>query len=294
MIVAKKWARAHCPRATSVWQLDQMGYGEAVSRKPCTWLRSLDLPHTPAADVKTNPRKPRYQALADDIRGKLMRGAYQDISFPTESVLCKTYGVSRFTVREALRALQSEGLIQRKRGAGTIIRPAAARGGALHQPLSNVAEILQYARDTQFEFAPLGLVKLPKALVDAIDVDALGRWFAFRGIRCTEGMGKPIARTDAYIHRDFAAIIDQIHPGDETIFRQIGRLSGRQVASVTQDIQAVSASRELADALSVAVRTPCLRILRCYFDSESRLMEISASHHPGDRFAYAMHIEVDT
>jgi len=251
------------------------------------------LPHTIAADVKANPRKPRYQALADDIRQKLLSGAYPEGEFPTESVLCKRYGVSRFTVREALRALQTEGLIQRKHGAGTIIRPAAARGGALHQPLSNVGEILQYARDTHFSFALLGSVKLPKTLIEAIDVETSGKWFAFRGIRHSAGLAKPIARTDAYLHRDFANIVDQIHPGDETIFRQIARLSGRHVASVTQDIQAVSASRELAEALGIPLRAPCLRILRCYLDSAGRVIEISASHHPGDRFAYAMHIEVD-
>ena len=35
------------------------------------------------------------------------------------------------------------------------------------------------------------------------------------------------------------------------------------------------------------------RILRCYFDLKGRLFEISVSHHPGDRFAYAMHIDVE-
>ncbi len=251
------------------------------------------MPDTKVPDIKADQRKPRYQALADDIRLKLASGAYQGGAFPTESVLCQRYGVSRFTVREALRALQSEGLIQRKRGAGTIIRPAAARGGALHQPLSNVGEILQYARDTQFSFAPRGLITLPRALAEAIDADTGGRWFAFRGIRHSAGMGKPIASSEVYIHRDFAAIIDQIHEGDETLFRQLGRLSGRHVASVTQDIQAVSATREIADTLQIPPRAPSLRILRCYLDGEGRVMEISASHHPGDRFAYAMHIEVE-
>ncbi len=247
---------------------------------------------TVAADMLAEKRRPRYQILADEIREKLLDGGYPAGAFPTENILCARYHVSRFTVREALRTLQDEGLIQRKRGAGTIIRPAAARGGALHQPLSNVGEILQYARDTRFAFAPMGLALLPKVLVEAIDVDASGKWFAFRGTRNSGADGSPIAHSDAYVHRDFAAIIDQIHPGDETIFRQIARLTGRQVTSVTQDIQAVAASREIAQALGVAARAPCLRILRCYLDRAGQVMEISASHHPGDRFAYAMHIEV--
>jgi GntR family transcriptional regulator len=89
---------------------------------------------------------PRYKELADELRREILRGDYAPDRFPTENALCKRYGVSRFTVREALRALQAEGLIARKRGSGTVIQPAVARGGALHQPLSNVGEILQYAR----------------------------------------------------------------------------------------------------------------------------------------------------
>ena len=37
----------------------------------------------------------------------------------------------------------------------------------------------------------------------------------------------------------------------------------------------------------------CLRILRCYHDQDGRMFEMSVSHHPGDRFAYSMHIDVE-
>ena len=49
----------------------------------------------------------------------------------------------------------------------------------------------------------------------------------------------------------------------------------------------------MASELKVARRSPCLRILRCYYDTTGRLFEISTSQHPGDRFAYAMHMDVE-
>lgn len=240
----------------------------------------------------TAARKPRYQELADDLRGGIARGDFPG-GFPTENALCTRYGVSRFTVREALRALQAEGLIERKRGSGTVIQPAAARGGALHQPLSNVGEILQYARDTKYEFAPRGVAPLPKGIAEQLGIAAGGRWSHFRGLRTGGGVPAPIALTDAYIHADLAEAAANVKPGESTIFRQLERLAGVKVAGVTQDIQAVAASASVADALGIARRAPCLRILRCYLDAGGRILEISASHHPGDRFAYAMHIEVD-
>ncbi len=238
-------------------------------------------------------RQPRYLQLADELRAEVLGGAFPH-GFPTESALCTRFGVSRFTVREALRTLSGEGLIERKRGSGTIIQPPSARGGALHQPLSNVGELLQYARDSRYEFERLPTSGLPRAYAEQLGMVAGGRWFRFRGVRLPADGGDAIALTEAFLHADLGGIVDAIQPNaGETIFRQVEQLAGVKVARVTQDIQACAATGDLALALGVARRSPCLRILRCYFDAEGRVFEISASHHPGDRFAYAMHIEVD-
>ena len=236
---------------------------------------------------------PRYRELADELRGEILRGDYDPSRFPTENVLCKRYGVSRFTVREALRALQAEGLIARKRGSGTVIQAAVARGGALHQPLSNVGEILQYARNTRTTFELMGDAPLPRGIAQQLDLIAGGRWTKFRGLRTRAGSSEPIATTDAYVHESLRAVAGRIEPNQDTIFRQLERLGGVKIASVTQDIQAVAASAEVARALAVPKRSPCLLILRCYRDAQGQILEISANHHPGDRFAYAMHIEVE-
>jgi DNA-binding GntR family transcriptional regulator len=239
-------------------------------------------------------KKPRYLVLADLLRADILKGNYgEEETFPTESALCEEHGVSRFTVREALRKLQSEGLISRRRGSGTVIQPAAARGGALHQPLSNVGEILQYARDTPFVFTERGTAPLPKRYADLIGIEPGGDWCHFRGIRKREGDDRPIALTDAYIHQDLSEAAKKIETARSTIFQQLEELTGISVARVTQDIQAVPAGGSVAEQLKVPRRSPCLRIMRCYLDAANRIFEISVSHHPGDRFAYAMHIDVE-
>ena len=231
--------------------------------------------------------------LAEELRGEITRGVYAPNGFPTESELCKRYSVSRFTVREALRALQAEGLIARRRGSGTVIQPASARGGALHQPLSNVGEIMQYARDTQAHFELLGDSPLPRAIAQQLDLVAGGPWTRFKGLRTRGGSTQPIATIDAYVHESLRHVVGQVQPNEDTIFRQLERLAGIRIATVTQDIQAVPASTEVSRSLGVSKRSPCLLILRCFRDAEGKILEISANHHPGDRFAYSMHIEVE-
>ncbi len=236
---------------------------------------------------------PRYRELADELRAEVLRGVYAPEGFPTESELCKRFSVSRFTVREALRALQNEGLIARKRGSGTVIQPAAARGGALHQPLSNVDEILQYARDTRAQFTALGEGPLPRLIAEQIGLVAGGHWTRFYGLRTGTDSSVPLAYTEAYVHETLRQYAAKVDPSEETIFRQLERLAKVKITSVTQDIQAVAAPLEVAKALGIQKRVPCLRIIRCYRDAAEKILEISVSHHPGASFAYSMHIEVD-
>jgi GntR family transcriptional regulator len=249
-------------------------------------------------DVATKPGKgrkaPRYLQLAEDLRGQILAakpGAAQ--RFPTEAELCKTYDVSRFTVREALRRLQQDGLIARRRGSGTVVQPASARGGALHQPLSNVGEILQYARGARSEFERLAAGCIPAAYAEQVDAELGGAWLRLDGVRC-DTSNTPIASIEVFIHPSLADVVDRFDPARSTLFRQITEQRGVPIARVVQEIQAVAAPAAIARKLGIAPRSPCLRVLRCFIDRDGFLFEISASHHPGNRFAYSVHIDVDS
>jgi DNA-binding GntR family transcriptional regulator len=245
-------------------------------------------------DIATEKAPPRYLQVAETLRSAILSGELSPgEQFPTESDLCKTHGVSRFTVREALRRLEVEGLIARRRGSGTVVRPVSARNGTLHQPLSNVGEILQYARDTSITFTAEGEARLPRKIAEEVDAPANEKWHRFRGTRVRSDDDRPIAVTDAFVHGRLGEAARAIDLGQNTLFRQIEQLGEVRIGRITQDIQAVSASSEMSILLQVQRRSACLRILRCYYDMDDRLFEISASYHPGERFAYSMHIEND-
>lgn len=62
-------------------------------------------------------RPPAYQLLADELRAEITSGRLQPGErLPPEPELCKNSGVSRSTVREALRLLASQHLIVTTRG----------------------------------------------------------------------------------------------------------------------------------------------------------------------------------
>lgn len=246
------------------------------------------------AGVTKAGKIPRYLQLAGELRESILSGKFANgVQFPTETQLCREFDVSRYTVREALRRLENEGLIQRKRGSGTTVQPAAARGGALHQPLSNVGELLQYARGSKVTYEPLGTCALPASVAEQIAGPTHGIWSCYQGVRSHDGDALPIAATHAYFHERLGDALKALDLAKGTLFSQIEQLAGVQIGTITQDIQAIPASAATAKALEIEQGAPVLRILRCYYDPAGQIFEISVSHHPGDRFAYAMHIDVE-
>ncbi|MGY8959472.1 MAG: GntR family transcriptional regulator, partial [Alphaproteobacteria bacterium] len=66
---------------------------------------------------------PRYQQIANELMAEIGGGLFPVGSMlPTEINLCERFGVSRFTVREALRQLHEKGILSRRRGSGTVVQ----------------------------------------------------------------------------------------------------------------------------------------------------------------------------
>ena len=63
---------------------------------------------------------PLWAQLEAELRRLLEAGSF-DGGFPTDLELTESYGVSRHTVREAVRHLNKEGILRRERGRGTVV-----------------------------------------------------------------------------------------------------------------------------------------------------------------------------
>ena len=78
---------------------------------------------------------PLYLQLARHLRGQINSGRYgHRDALPGERELAERFGVSRVTVRKALKELLDEGLLQQRQGAGTFVN----RGPIVEQRLSTL------------------------------------------------------------------------------------------------------------------------------------------------------------
>jgi GntR family transcriptional regulator len=84
----------------------------------------------PAGTLNRNDSTPLWRQLQRDLVHRLESGEFAD-AFPGELSLVEDYQVSRYTVRQALRQLRSDGLVVAERGR----QPRVAAPSEIEQPL---------------------------------------------------------------------------------------------------------------------------------------------------------------
>ena len=114
---------------------------------------------TPSRRLDRSSAIPLWQQLLTDLRTRLADGAFTT-DFPGELQLVEHYGVSRHTVREALRQLRSEGVVTAARGRRPRLAPAE-----IEQPLGALASLFAAVESR-------GLVQ--RSTVRALDIRADG------------------------------------------------------------------------------------------------------------------------
>lgn len=72
----------------------------------------------------------KYRDIADQIRSKIINGEYTvGMKLPYEYILCVNYRCNKETMKKALDILVKEGLIIRRRGAGTFVKETTLQDG---------------------------------------------------------------------------------------------------------------------------------------------------------------------
>ncbi|MFI1204386.1 GntR family transcriptional regulator [Streptomyces sp. NPDC020883] len=131
-------------------------------------------------------RADRARRVAHVLRGQVLRGAFPGGVLPDERALVAEFGTSRNSVREALGLLRDEGLVERRRGVGTVIV-----GRAYEHPLgelSGLAEVLQRHGTVVNEVRAARTVRAPASVTRRLELpDGSGAVYLER-LRRVDGM----------------------------------------------------------------------------------------------------------
>lgn len=242
---------------------------------------------------QTESTQPLYVQLAQSVAERIAQGEYAVGSLlPTEAELGAAFGVSRYTVRQAIQHLRQQGLVSARKGVGTRVESRGTQA-RYSQSLQSLSELLQYAHETRLDLVAIEDVEARGALAEMLGCRPRKSWVRIVGLR-RSGLGEPpICATEVYIdsaYRDLAADTSTLRTA---FWSLIEERFGETIVEVEQQIDAIVLDAEQAERLQAPTGSPALRFMRRYYVTGRRLIELSINIHPADRFSYSMNIRRD-
>jgi len=250
-------------------------------------------PGADSASSSVARRQPLYVQIAAKLAAQIAKGEHPVGSLlPTEAELQQQFHVSRYVVRQAIQHLRSMGLVTARKGVGTRVeaREAAAR---FLLTMHSVGDIRQYATGMRLEIQEIDETVLRGSKAALIGARPGRRFLRIIGIRRRDRDNKPVSHAEIFIDDAFSGVKSEIPTVGTAIWEVIERQSGETLVEVEQQIDAVTLGREHARLLDVAEDTPALRVIRRYYVTGRRLVELSINLHPASRFSYNMRIKRD-
>ena len=209
---------------------------------------------------------PLYSQLMGIIKRSITSGALKvgDL-LPSEAELCRSYDISRNTVRRAIGALEEEGFVVRKRGKGTFVSdPNTRRKGVQYSFTTEISQLGKTPSSTLVDFAVI--TPSPK-IVTLMGLEPGVKVYRFTRVRNVDG--EPLILETSYYP-------EYIYPN---LTRELLRRTASTVSSTT------SASSRFPRR--TRMRPSCSRRTRrsfCTARPAQRRFSISAAPRP--RTAY--------
>ena len=222
-----------------------------------------------------------------DIASRLLEEG-PGAQLPPEPELAAELGVSRATLREALRSLEDEGLVRRTRGAGTFVadRPRVANN------LDANFGVTDAIRSSGMEPGTLhGSVRLEAASADEaerLDLDPGEDVVVVDRVRTADGRPVVLSRDilAAALTGEDPALLDRMER--TSVYEVLERDLGIAIHHGLATFRPTRADGHLASRLDVPRGTLLLYIRQVDFDEQGRPVVSSHEHHLADAFEFSV------
>jgi GntR family transcriptional regulator len=224
-----------------------------------------------------------YKKIANMLRDRISYGVYSENQMlPPEMLLLAEFNVSRHTIREAMKALVAEGLIERKAGRGTIVSPRSKLGGAWG---------VRSINDLIGEFNDSEIVVLKRGIVSARSFAKVAELFSLRSsgsLYCIQRVIKfkqgPTAFHRLFTLVRYASRIPKDELGYKPLIGQIEHYCRLHAFRTRQVASATEADARVAKLLGVRRGTPMLTLRRTYLSHNDQPIEYTELVCRSDRY----------
>jgi DNA-binding GntR family transcriptional regulator len=211
---------------------------------------------------------------AEELRSAILDGRRQaGERLPSEPDLARELGVSRSTLRDALRALEDEGLVRRVHGSGTYVTGRPLLRNNLEQNSGVTDVIVSFGQRAGTRERTVGTERVPAWVHEALGVEEA---IVIRRVRTADD--RPVVYS-----------VDYVRPGTDVEGESLYAAFGGAIHHGVATLRPVTADPFLADSLGIVEGAPLLELRQIDYDETDHPIAAAQEYHVGDAFDFTVY-----
>ena len=230
-------------------------------------------------------RRPLYVQAHDRLMELIQeQGLQAGDRLPPEAVLASRLGISRATLREALRLLEEEGVITRRQGVGTFVAANRHLESGLERLESVLSLAARQGMETQVQDLSIDTVRAGRLLAEQLQVDRGSPLTRIRRTILVEE--QPVAYLEDMLPTDVLSPSELDDTFNGSVLDFLRRRRRPHIREAVAGITAARATRALAQRLGVRPGAALLLLEETLFDAGGAPVGFSRNYFVPDRFRF--------
>jgi GntR family transcriptional regulator len=217
-----------------------------------------------------------YRRLQAELL-KMIGSLPAESRLPSEPELARRLGVSRATLREAMRSFEGQGMIRRRQGVGTfVIRKVPTLDAGL-EVLESIETIAQ-RKGLAVTMGELDIKQVPADSEQAKALQVATKTPLTRVARVIFTNNRPIAYLIDILPKDILDTSEVLGSFSGSVLDLLLRNSKLRLSQSKTDIRAIGANQTVARALQIQREDVLLHFVAYLYDKTGRIVDYSLSY----------------
>lgn len=209
---------------------------------------------------------PAYQRIQGAIRGRIKTGELSPGDpVASERELARVHSVSLMTARHALAGLEQEGVVERRRGAGTFVAPPRIHFNKL---MSYTEQMASRGLSAASKVITAKIIEREDEIAARLALPATGKVIKIERVRHTSD--EPFALETCYLPADKFPGLTREPLGKGSLFSMLERDYNVQLTYADEEVDATAAETRVSQLLQVPRGAPVMRIRQVIYSSNAK------------------------
>lgn len=234
-----------------------------------------------------------YSQIKEILKARILEGVLTaNQRMPSESELMSAFGVSRITVRHAMAALQSEGLIYSVHGKGTFVsRPRAFQDLGSLRGFGSAMRQMGY--ETHSRVLSMKAMRPAQEILEILKLDKGSKVNELRRLRFLNR--EPISVDISYLPGELGERLAKEDLANRDVFSILENNFQIPLGHADLEINSLILEDEsLAETLRVDLGSPILYIERTIHTAQGEPLEFEKLYYRGDAFKFKVRVGTST